>query len=67
MNHEICGKQTYLKPWTEITQYANELSDKLKARFPSTPFLDALKILDPEEWKRNHESYTNSGSIVISS
>ena len=35
----------------------------MKARFPSTPFLDALKILDPREWKKNCEIYTNSGII----
>ena len=38
-------------------------SEKLKARFPSTPFLDALKILDPREWKKNCEIYTNSSII----
>ena len=50
---------------TKIAQYANNLVDKLKARFPSTPFLDALKILDPQEWKRNCELYTNSGIMII--
>ena len=33
--------------------------------FPNTPFLDALKILDPQEWKQYRESYTNSGTIMI--
>jgi len=33
----------------------------LKARFPTTSFLNALKILDPQEWIKNRESYTNTG------
>ena len=38
-----------MKPWMEITQYANNLVDQLKKRFPSMLFLNALKILDPRK------------------
>ena len=65
-DHEIRGKETYLRPWKEITQYANQVADRLKARFSTTPFLDALKILDPQEWKKSCESYTTSGNIMMS-
>jgi hypothetical protein len=54
-----------LKPWIEITQYANNLVDQLKKRFPSTPFLNALKILDPREWKNHCETYIHGGIIII--
>ena len=41
------------------------MSDKLKARFPSTPFLDALKILDPRELKNHCEIYIHRGIIIL--
>ena len=54
-----------MKPWMEITQYANNLVDQLKKRFPSTPFLNALKILDSREWKNNCETYIHGGIIIL--
>ena len=54
-----------MKPWMEITQYANNLVDQLKKRFPSTPFLNALKILDPREWKNHCETYIHGGIIIL--
>ena len=56
-----------MKPWMEITQYANNLVDQLKKRFPSTPFLNALKILDPREWKNHCETYIHEGIIILTS
>ena len=56
-----------MKPWIEITQYANNLVDRLKKRFPSTPFLNALKILDPREWKNHCETYIHGGIIILTS
>jgi hypothetical protein len=59
--HEIWGKETYFKPWTEITQYANNIAKQLEKRFPSTDFLDALRIMNPQEWKDHRENYINGG------
>lgn len=63
--HEIRGEYSYFKSWIEITRYANDLAEKIAARFPSTPFLDALKILDPQEWKRNRENSIYSGILWL--
>jgi len=45
----------------EIMQYANNIAKQLEKRFPSTDFLDALQIMNPQEWKDHHENYTNRG------
>jgi hypothetical protein len=59
--HEIWGKETYFKPWMEITQYADNIAKQLEKRFPSTDFLDALRIMNPQEWKDHRKNYTNGG------
>ena len=45
----------------EITQYANNIAKQLEKRFPSTDFLDALRIMNPQEWQDHRENYTNRG------
>jgi len=36
----------------------------MKERFPSIDFLNALQIMNPQEWKDHHENYTNRVSEV---
>ena len=42
-------------------RYANNIAKQLEERFPSTDFLDALQIMNPQEWKDHRENYTNRG------
>ena len=37
----------------------------MKKRFPSMLFLNALKILDPREWKNHCETYIYGGIIIL--
>jgi hypothetical protein len=60
-NHEIKGEGSYLRPWTEISTYASNVADRLKARFPTTPLLEALSILNPQEWEKHRDPQFNSG------
>jgi hypothetical protein len=63
--HDIQGEQTFSKPWAGITAYANNLAKQLEIRFRSTTFLDALKVLDPAEWRQNCELLSTNAGIVI--
>ena len=45
--------------------YANNLAKQLEIRFPFTIFLDALKVLDPAEWRQNCELLSTNEGIVI--
>jgi len=49
----------------DISSYSSLIPKSRDKTTSSTPFLDALKILDPQEWKRNCELYTNSGIMII--
>ena len=37
----------------------------MEKRFPSTPLLNALKTLDPREWKNYCETYIHGGIIIL--
>jgi hypothetical protein len=40
-------------------------SDLVRARFPSTDFLDALEILDPQAWKASRDPRYTTGTIIL--
>src|SRR5205814_8132785 len=42
--HEIRGTETYFQPWTEINQHINNITEKLKKRFPATRSLIYCKL-----------------------
>jgi CHASE3 domain sensor protein len=55
--HTIRGSTSYLEPWRRVTAFAHDIVKQLQKRFPNEDFLDALDIIDPQQWKaaRDHD------------
>jgi hypothetical protein len=66
-DHEIHGKDTYVRPWNQITRFANGIAKALLERFPKTELLEAMEILDPQAWKEARDPfYTKRITLVTS-
>jgi hypothetical protein len=61
--HQIRGKDTYLTPWKSITAFSCNVATKLAGRFPSTPFLEALDILNPKAWFEARDKRYEAGNM----
>ena len=63
--HAIVGKDTYLNPWKRITKFACDVAEKLRKRFPPSPFLAGLAILNPQAWKAARDKHYNKSGICL--
>lgn len=46
--------------------FANDIATRITERFPSDTFLQSLAILNPAEWKKQHDTRYISRISIIS-